>query len=265
MPSTFPGNGFKAAFGSGRKQVGYWLTLSSPAAAEIAAEAGFDWLLIDMEHAAKEVGDVVDHLRATLRGTAEPVVRVPELNASVVKRLLDAGVRSLMFPNIQSAEEAREAVAATRYPPHGIRGVAGTTRGAGYGRWPDYFTGAQAEICVILQLETEKAIAAAGEIGAVEGVDALFIGPSDLAADMGFIGRPTMPQVQAVIAEGLAAIKAAGLPAGTLNFTTDAALRQFGEGFDFIAVGGDGAGLATQTSALVNGFAAALASGLASG
>jgi 4-hydroxy-2-oxoheptanedioate aldolase len=258
MAPNIPRNRFKAAFSSGRKQIGFWLTLASPAAAEIAAEAGYDWLLIDMEHAANEVGDVAHQVRATQRGTAEPMVRVPELNAAIVKRLLDAGVRSFMFPNIQDVEQAARAVAATRYPPRGVRGVAGTTRGAGYGRWPTYFAEAENEICVVLQLETAAAVAAASEIGAVDGVDALFIGPADLAADMGYIGKPGTPEVQAVIAQGLATIKSTGKPAGTLNFTMDAALRQFGEGFDFIAVGGDGSMLSRQTTEMVNKFTAAL-------
>lgn len=259
MATGIPRNSFKANLATGKKQIGFWLTLSSPAATEIAAEAGFDWLLIDMEHASNEVADVAHQLRATLRGTAEPMVRVPELSASTVKRLLDAGVRSFMFPNIKSVEEAREAVAATRYPPRGIRGVAGTTRGAGYGRWPSYFAEAENEICIVLQLETAASVALARDIGAVEGVDALFIGPSDLAADMGFIGKPGTPEVQAVITEGLVDIKAIGKPAGTLNFTADAATRQFTEGFDFIAVGGDGSLLAKQTTSLVAAFRAVFA------
>lgn len=258
MATSIPRNSFKGGLAAGRKQIGFWLTLSSPAATEIAAEAGFDWLLIDMEHAVNEVGDVAHQLRASLRGTAEPMVRVPELNAATVKRLLDAGVRSFMFPNIKSVDEAREAVAATRYPPRGIRGVAGTTRGAGYGRWPSYFAEAENEICIVLQLETAASVALAREIGALDGVDALFIGPSDLAADMGYIGKPGTPEVQAVIAAGLADIKAIGKAAGTLNFAAEAALRQFLDGFDFIAVGGDGSLLAKQTRSMVVSFSNSL-------
>lgn len=256
MPLTIAPNAFKAGLAAGRKQIGFWLTLASPSSTEIAAEAGFDWLLIDMEHAANEIGDVAHQVRASLRGHAEPMVRVPELNVAIVKRLLDAGVRSFMFPNIQTAEQARLAVAATRYPPNGVRGVAGTTRGAGYGRVPDYFKTADAQICIVIQLETAAAVAAAAGIGQVEGVDALFIGPSDLSADMGYIGAPGTPAVQETILKGLAAIKSIGKPAGTLNFAVDSATAQFKDGFDFIAVGGDGSLLAKQTTALVGQFEA---------
>jgi 4-hydroxy-2-oxoheptanedioate aldolase len=259
MAPTRTRNQFKAALGTGKKQIGFWLTLASPTATEIAAEAGFDWLLIDMEHAPNDVADVVHHLRATGRGTAEPVVRAPVLDSTIVKRLLDAGVRSFMFPNIETVAQAELAVAATRYPPRGVRGVSATTRGAGYGRWPDYFKTAEDDICVLLQLETVAGIDAASEIAAVDGVDVLFIGPSDLSASMGHIGNPTAPAVQERIRTGLAAIKAAGVASGTLNFTFDAAVKQFGEGFDIIAVGGDGSLLTRQTNEMVSKFVAALA------
>ena len=260
MAATRTPNQFKAGLRTGKKQIGFWLSLASPGATEIAAEAGFDWLLIDMEHAANEVGDVVHHLRACGRGTTEPVVRVPVLDATIVKRLLDGGARSFMFPNIETVAQAEQAVATTRYPPRGVRGVAGTTRGAGYGRWPDYFKTAEDDICIILQLESVAGVDAAREIAAVDGVDVLFIGPSDLSATMGHIGAPTTPAVQDKIRAGLADIKAVGrAAAGTLNFTFDAAVRQFGEGFDIIAVGGDGPLLARQTNEMVGRFATALA------
>jgi 4-hydroxy-2-oxoheptanedioate aldolase len=258
-PARLP-NQLKAGLRTGRKQIGFWLSLASPTATEIAAEAGFDWVLIDMEHAANEVADVIHHLRACGRGSAEPVVRVPVLDTTIVKRLLDGGARSFMFPNIDTVAQAELAVAATRYPPRGVRGVAGTTRGAGYGRWPDYFRTAGDDICVIVQLESVAGMDAAREIAAVDGVDVVFIGPSDLSASMGHIGAPTTPAVQDRIRAGLADIKAVGrAAAGTLNFTFEAAVRQFGEGFDIIAVGGDGPLLARQTNEMVGKFATALA------
>src|SRR5688572_826188 len=131
-------NEFKRALAARHKQVGFWLTLASTTATEIAAGAGFDWLLIDMEHSVNELPDVQDHLRAAVGGTAEPVIRVPWNEPVLVKRMLDAGGRSLMFPYVQNADEARQAVAATRYPPHGIRGFAGAARGSNYGRIKDY-------------------------------------------------------------------------------------------------------------------------------
>jgi 4-hydroxy-2-oxoheptanedioate aldolase len=136
MPEPLPENRFKRALGEGKQQIGLWLSLASPTATEVAAGAGFDWLLIDMEHSPNELPDVAHHLRAAEGGTAEPVVRVPWNDAVMVKRLLDIGARSLLFPFVQSAEEARRAVAATRYPPACIRGFAGTTRANRYGRVP---------------------------------------------------------------------------------------------------------------------------------
>lgn len=258
MALHIPPNRFKASLQTGKKQIGFWLTLASPTATEIAAEAGFDWLLIDMEHSPNDLTDVVHHLRASLRGTAEPIVRVPEANATMVKRLLDAGVRSLLFPNIKSAEQAAEVVASTRYPPKGIRGVAGSTRGAWYGRAPNYLADAEAEICVVLQIETAAALALIKEIGAVEGVDALFIGPNDLAADMGYLGNPKAKEVQDAILIGLRDLKSIGVPAGMLDFHEDEAVRLFRAGFNFIAVGGDGSLLARQTNGLVHRLSTAL-------
>src|SRR5579864_6194830 len=151
MRVDMPQNRFKRAIAAGQRQLGLWLSLASPAATEVAAGAGFDWLLIDMEHAPNELPDVVHHLRAAEGGTAEPVVRVPWNDAVMVKRLLDIGAKSLLFPFVQSAEEARRAVAATRYPPHGIRGFAGTTRANRYGRVAGYAKKAGDEICVLVQ------------------------------------------------------------------------------------------------------------------
>jgi 4-hydroxy-2-oxoheptanedioate aldolase len=258
MALHIPPNRFKASLQTGKKQVGFWLTMASPAATEIAAEAGFDWLLIDMEHSPNDLADVVHHLRASLRGTAEPMVRVPEAGATRVKRLLDAGVRSLMFPNIKSVGQAEEIVASTRYPPRGIRGVAGSTRGAWYGRAPNYLAEAEAEICVVLQIETAAALVQIKEIGAVDGVDAIFIGPNDLAADMGYLGNPGAPVMKEAIRRGLEDLNSVGVPAGMLEFNEGNALQLFQAGFDFIAVGGDGSLLAKQTTGLVNRFNSAL-------
>ncbi|ODT48614.1 MAG: hypothetical protein ABS59_11920 [Methylobacterium sp. SCN 67-24] len=247
-------NRFKEALSAGRKQVGFWLTLASPAATEIAAEAGFDWVLIDMEHSPNDLSDVVHQLRACGRGNAEPVVRVPELNVALVKRLLDVGVRSFMFPNISSVEEARLAVASTRYPPAGIRGVAGTTRASHYGRAANYFTEAAKHICIVVQLEGADALAQAHEIALVPGVDGLFIGPNDLAASLGHIGDVSVPSVQAAVRSGLETIGSSGRAAGFLDFNPASAMSRFDDGFTFIAVGGDGSSLAKQTSALVAAF-----------
>ena len=247
-------NALKKNLGNGARKVGYWLTLVSPTATEIAADAGFDWLLIDMEHAANEIGDVLHHLRAAEGGTAEPVVRVPWNDAVVVKRVLDAGARSILFPYVENAEEARHAVAATRYPPEGIRGFGGMSRATRYARIPNYAQVAGDDICVIVQVETPGALASIPEIAAVPGVDAIFIGPADLAANMGFAGKSGTPEVAAAVMRGLEAIKQAGMVAGTLNYRDDEVPGLFDAGFELIAVGGDCSSLARDTTRLAKAY-----------
>src|SRR5450755_565287 len=205
-----PTNRFKAGLAQGKRQPGLWLTLESVNATEIVAGSGYDWLLLDMEHTGLDVSQVADHIRAARGGTAELVVRIPWNEPIMVKRLLDAGVRTLMFPNVQSAAEARAAGAATRYPPHGIRGVSGNMRANSFARVKDYAETYQREQCVIVQLESQKAIAAIEAIGAVDGVDALFIGPNDLAATMSLFGQPGAPEVKAVIADAIARFNKTG-------------------------------------------------------
>lgn len=254
MTATLAPNLFKRALQSRRKQVGFWLTLASTTATEIAAGAGFDWLLIDMEHAVNELPDVQDHLRAAVGGTAEAVVRIPWNEPVLVKRVLDAGGRSLMFPYVQNVEEARRAVAATRYPPHGIRGYAGAARGSNYGRIKDYAQRIHDEICVIVQVETPEAMAAIPQIAAIDGIDGIFIGPNDLAANMGILGNMFDPQVNEAVRSGMEAINGAGKAAGLLNFRENEARDWFAAGFSFIAVAGDAGLLARQTERVVAAF-----------
>jgi 4-hydroxy-2-oxoheptanedioate aldolase len=247
-------NRFKRALAAGTPQIGLWLSLASPAATEVAAGAGFDWLLLDMEHAPNELPDIAHHLRAAESGTAEPVVRVPWNEPVIVKRLLDIGARSLLFPFVQSAEEAHRAVAATRYPPAGIRGFAGTTRANRYGRIKDYAKDAAQHICVLVQAETLKAVADVEAIAAVEGVDGVFIGPADLAADMGHLADTQHNEVQAAILATGKRIRAAGKAPGFLSLREDETRRVLQAGFLFVAVGSDVALLARQTEALVRAF-----------
>jgi 4-hydroxy-2-oxoheptanedioate aldolase len=236
---TLPANHFKAGLAEKRRQPGLWLTLESTNATEIVAGSGFDWLLLDMEHTSLDVSQVADHIRAAKGGTAELVVRVPWNDPIIMKRLLDTGVRSFMIPFVQSAEEARAAVAATRYPPHGIRGVSGNMRANGFNRYRDYGARYREEQCIVVQIESPAGIAAVAEIGAVEGVDGVFIGPNDLAANMGFFGQPGAPQVKAAIVEALEKIKATAKAPGILNFDPAQARTFFDDGFSFIAVGSD--------------------------
>ena len=244
-------NAFKRRLKEGTKQPGLWLTLESPIATEIAAGTGFDWLLLDMEHTTVEPHQIASHLHAASGGTGELAVRIPWNEPIMVKRLLDAGVRTIMFPNVQSAAEAKAAVAATRYPPHGIRGVSGNMRANSFARVKDYPETYMQQQCVIVQLETPKAIAALEEIGAVEGVDAMFIGPNDLAASMGLFGKPGAPEVKAVIAEAIVRMRKTGKGAGILNYNIAEARALFKAGFDFIAVNSDLAILARQSEVIL--------------
>ena len=247
MLGTLAENRFKKAMKAGHKQAGYWLTLASAQATEIAAGAGFDWMLIDMEHTPNDIELVVDHLRAAAAGgPAEPAVRVPWNEPVLVKRLLDSGARSFMFPYVQNAAEARRAVEATRYPPHGIRGFSGSSRATHFGRIKDYAARAHEEICVMVQIETPEAVANISEISKVEGVDCIFIGPNDLAANMGFLAKASAPEVQDAIMKALKGIQAGPCCPGLLDYDQARAKKMFDAGFGVIAVGGD-------TSTLVKG------------
>jgi 2-dehydro-3-deoxyglucarate aldolase len=224
---------------------GLWLSLGSADAAEAIAHAGFDWLCIDMEHAPNDSADVTAQLRAIAAAhlPTEPVVRVPACEPWLVKRVLDAGARTLMFPNIESAEAALHAVRLTRYPdagaPDGLRGVAGVVRASAFGARRDYLQSANAQIATIVQIESARALEEVERIAATPGVDCLFVGPSDLAASLGHLGDTKHPDVQAALAHVAAAAEQARVAAGI--FALDAAnARQFREaGFRFIALAAD--------------------------
>ncbi|MDX1605195.1 MAG: HpcH/HpaI aldolase/citrate lyase family protein, partial [Candidatus Competibacterales bacterium] len=192
-------NRFKAAIRAGRPQLGLWSNLCSNLAAEVIATAGYDWILLDMEHAPNDLATVLSQLQALAAGPAMPIVRPPWNEPVMVKRLLDLGVFTLLFPMVQSAEEAAAAVASTRYPPDGIRGVALSHRGNRFGQIEDYFSRVGAELCVLVQIETRAALERIDEIAAVDGVDGVFFGPADLSADMGLLGQPGHPEVSAAI------------------------------------------------------------------
>lgn len=246
-----PRNRLKRGLLAGAKQVGLWLTLESLTATEVAAGAGFDWLLLDLEHSCIDLSAVPQHLRAAEGGSAEVVVRVPSHDPVIVKRLLDAGLRSIMFPMVQSAADAQAVVAATRYPPAGVRGVAGNSRANRYNRIASYFEAYQQEQCVIVQIESARGLEAIDAIGAVDGVDGLFIGPNDLAASLGHMGMPGSPPVREAIASALTRIRATGKAAGILNFNPAEARELLGKGFGFIAVGSDTGLLARGTETLL--------------
>jgi 4-hydroxy-2-oxoheptanedioate aldolase len=250
----FPVNRFKQRLLAGEQQVGLWSSLSSAAATEILADSGFDWILIDTEHAPNETPMVADQLRAASMGRASPVVRPAWNDAVILKRLLDVGVQTLLVPFIQNAAEAARAVAATRYPPRGMRGVASVHRANRYGRVPDYFARADDEMCVLLQLETGPAVEALEEIAAVEGVDGVFIGPSDLAASLGYLGNNAHPEVRDTIERACRRAQAVGKAIGILAPVESDARAYLDMGFAFVAVGSDVVVLRKGCDALVKMF-----------
>jgi 4-hydroxy-2-oxoheptanedioate aldolase len=249
-----PPNRFKAALQAHRPQIGIWSALSSHIVAEILAGAGFDWILIDTEHGPNEVPGVLSQLQAMATGTAEPVVRVAWNDAVLIKRVLDVGARAILVPFVQNADEARKAVAATRYPPLGVRGVSVAPRANRFGRVADYHRTSHEQMCVLVQVETRSAVAEIESIAAVEGVDGLFIGPSDLAADLGHLGDARHHEVQETIASACCRIRAAGKAAGMLTGDPAEAARYLDLGFTFVAVGSDVGVLSQATSKLASDF-----------
>lgn len=240
-------NTFTRALKQGDKQVGLWVTLSSPFAAEVTAPAGYDWALIDMEHSPNEYVSVLGQLQVFANTTTTAIVR-PEWNDTViVKRLLDLGAPGLLFPMVQTVEEAKKAVAATRYPPHGVRGVSGSTRANKFGRIADYMARVEEETTVLIQIETAAAVGRAVEIGTVDGVSGVFFGPADIAADIGMLGQPMHKDVWALIKPAAQALIAKGVPVGTLVMDTDFAAKLLREGFTFVACASD-AGLLAKAS-----------------
>lgn len=250
-----PVNSFKQALLQGRTQIGLWCALANGYGAEIAAGAGFDWLLIDGEHGPNDVRSILDQLQAVAPYPTHPVVRPVNGDADTLKPLLDAGVQTLLVPMVESAEQARAIVEATRYPPHGRRGVgAGLARASRWGRVPDYVHHCHEQLCVLLQVESRAGLDNLDEIAAVNGVDGVFIGAADLGADMGYLGQPGHPEVNAALLDAFKRIQAAGKPAGALTVNEDLAREHLAAGCRFLAVGADAALLARATDALSRRF-----------
>jgi 4-hydroxy-2-oxoheptanedioate aldolase len=233
-------NPFKAALKARQRQIGFWLSMADAYLSEVSATAGFDWLLIDSEHAPNDLRSILAQLQAVAPYRAQAVVRPVNGDPSQIKRLLDIGARNLLVPMIDTAEQARAVVAAVRYPPHGVRGVGSAVGRAS--RWSartDYLDIADDEACVLVQAETTAALQNLPAICDVDGVDGVFIGPADLAASMGYRGKAAHPEVQRAIDAAIRTIVASGKAAGTL--TSDPALaRHYLElGCTFVATGVD--------------------------
>ncbi|KPA22948.1 4-hydroxy-2-oxovalerate aldolase [Shimia sp. SK013] len=232
MPA--PHNPFKHALSQGHLQLGCWLGLADPYIAEISAGAGFDWLLIDGEHAPNDLRSITAQLQVIAGRDAHAVVRPPIGEAWVIKQLLDAGAQSLLIPMVESGAQAQDLVDAVTYPPHGIRGVGSAlARASDFSAIGDYLTTARQEICLLAQVENQKSINALDDILAVDGLDGVFIGPSDLAADMGFIGQPGQAEVKTAVLDATKRIVAAGKAAGILTLDKDLqqACRKLGATF----------------------------------
>jgi 4-hydroxy-2-oxoheptanedioate aldolase len=247
-------NQFKHAIKSGQQQIGLWCSLSHHFSVEVVAGAGFDWLLLDTEHSPNDIESVFTQLQAAAPYHSHPIVRVPWNDMVTIKRYLDIGAQTLLIPFIQNEEEAERAVAYTRYPPHGVRGVAGTTRATRFGRVKDYARHAQDEICVLLQIENQAGLDNLEKIAAVEGVDGVFIGPADLHASLGYMGETNNPKVMPIIDDAIRRIKKAGKAAGILTGVEADARRWMAEGTLFTAVGADVGLLARGSDTLAAKF-----------
>lgn len=251
-----PVNRFKRALVEGRVQIGLWNSLSSFLTVEVIAGAGFDWILIDMEHSPNDLSVVHGQLQAMMEYPQTAAVVRPPWNDTVqMKRLLDLGVQSFLIPYVQNADEAKAAVAATRYPKHGgVRGFAATSRATRFGRVRNYFERAHEEICVLVQVETVEALGEIEKIASIDGVDGIFIGPGDLSSSMGYLGNQTHPEVVKTIENALRRIRAAGKAPGFLTADEQLARHYLSAGCQFMAVGADVGILARGADALCARF-----------
>jgi 4-hydroxy-2-oxoheptanedioate aldolase len=247
-------NRFKQALRAGKPQIGLWGSLPSSYTAEVVAGAGFDWFLIDTEHTPADIEKVLGQLQAIAAYPTTPVVRVPWNDMVTIKRHLDLGVQNILIPQITTVEEAKNAVAYARYPTAGLRGVAGSTRATRFGRIKDYFRQADAEICVLLQLESGEALKHLEAIAAIDGVDGIFIGPADLHASLGRLGEIAHEEVLPVIDDAIRRIVKAGKAPGILTANEELARRWLKLGATFVAVGADVGILARGADALAARF-----------
>lgn len=234
-----PKNTFKAALAQGEVQLGLWSSLCSPVVSEMLGRSGFDWILFDAEHSPVDIAGLLPLLQAAAVGPAACAVRPPWNDKVLIKRILDIGAQTLLLPFVENPEEAADAVRSCRYPPLGVRGVAGSTRASGYGKVADYHHKASDEICLLVQVETAGALEHLPAIAATDGVDGVFIGPSDLAASMGHLGDFNHPDVQGAIKAAAQTIRAAGKAPGILAGSAQDAKRYRDWGFLFVACGMD--------------------------
>jgi len=249
-----PANAFKRALLAGRQQIGLWVSLASAYSAEIVAGSGFDWMVVDTEHSPNEVDTTLSQLQAAAASPVSVVVRPAWNDKVLIKRHLDIGAQTLLIPYVQDAAEAQAAAAAMRFPPRGVRGVAGVTRASRFGRVKDYARRAEEELCLLVQIETRGGLDNLEAIAGTDGVDGVFIGPADLAAGLGHLGDIPHAEVQSAIEDGIKRIRACGKGAGILATDEASARRYIGWGTTFTAVGLDAMVLARETEKLAAKF-----------
>jgi 2-dehydro-3-deoxyglucarate aldolase len=247
-------NAFRADLRAGKQLIGIWSSLANPITAEVLGLAGFDWILLDGEHSPNEITTFVAQLMALKDSSSAPIARPPWNDPVMMKRLLDAGFCNFLVPFVETAEQAKLAVASTRYPPAGIRGVSVSQRQNRFGTVPDFFKQANESMTVLVQIESKLGCDNLEAIAAVEGIDGIFVGPSDLAAAYGHLGNPAHPEVQAVIKSLFERSRAAGKPSGTLAPVEADARRYIEWGATFVAVGSDLGLFRNTTQALRDKF-----------
>jgi len=250
-----PVNAFKQALRNGKPQIGLWMGSTDPSAVEMLAGSGFDCLVIDAEHTPNNPRSVLPLLQAIAPYPTHPIVRPVHGAVELIKQYLDIGAQTLVVPMIETAEQAARVVAATRYPTRGVRGVAGaTTRASRWNRVDDYYQRSDAEMCLLVQVESVMGLKNLQAVADVDGVDGVFFGPADLAASMGLIGKAADPAVRAAVAQGIVTVKNAGKAAGTLTADNALAREYLAMGALFVAVGIDMALLARSASDLAREF-----------
>jgi 4-hydroxy-2-oxoheptanedioate aldolase len=250
-----PVNSFKQALRNGRPQIGLWVGLADSYVAELLATTGFDWLLIDAEHAPNDPRGVLRQLQAVAPYPVHAMVRPVHGSVELIKSYLDLGVQTLLIPMVETAEQAALVVAATRYPTAGIRGVGSAlARSSRWNQIDGYLQRSDQQMCVLVQVESIAALGNLQAIAAVPGVDGVFFGPADLSASMGLIGKPTDPAVQAAIAQGIATVVKVGKAAGCLSSDNQIARDYLAQGATFVAVGVDTSLLVKAASQLAAAF-----------
>ena len=238
MPA--PINEFKQKLFLGQQQVGFWLAMGSPNAAQIAGGAGFDWLVIDAEHGPNDITSLVSQMHALQGSASNIIIRPPVGETWMIKQLLDIGCQTVLVPMVETAEQATQLVQAMNYPPKGIRGVgAALARASHHNRIADYLQTANDQVCLIVQIEAQRGLDNLTDILSVDGIDGVFIGPEDLAADMGYLGQPTAEPVQRAICTAINQIVAAGKAAGILMAVPELVEHYLSLGATFVAVGTD--------------------------